>query len=97
MHPTTNILFKLTNSSKEHWILYSKLHIVDIINTKDKKLWNKILAHPSHALYTLLSPKRKRNLQLLDRGHDYELPNIRTDFLKQTSIKICKIVYSIVL
>ena len=30
-----------------------KLHIVDIINTKDKKLWDKILANPSHALHTL--------------------------------------------
>ena len=36
-----------------------KLHILDIINAKDKKLWDKIIANPSHALYTLLPPKRK--------------------------------------
>ena len=54
-----------------------KLCIVDIINTMDKKLWDKFLANPSHALHTLLPPKRK--LQLRDRGHDYELPNIRTE------------------
>ena len=35
----------------------------------------------SHALYTLLPPKRK--LQLRDRDHDYELPNIRTERFKR--------------
>ena len=42
-----------------------KLDIVYIMNTKDKKLWDKILANPSHALHMLLPPKHK--LQLRDQ------------------------------
>ena len=64
-----------------------KLHLLDIINTKDKKLWDKIIANLSYALYTLLSPKRK--LQLRDRGHDYELPNIRTERFKRVFLNRC--------
>ena len=66
-----------------------KLHIV-IINTKDKKLCDKIIANPSHALHTLLPPKR--NLQLRDRGHDYELPNIRTERFKQVFLNRCLLI-----
>ena len=46
-----------------------------------KSCGGKIIANPSHALYTLIiSLPLKRKLR--DRGHDYELPNIRTERFK---------------
>ena len=78
---------KLFKRAFKYGYSIQKLHIVDIINTKDKKLWDKIIANPSHALHTLLPPKR--NLQLRDRGHDYELPNIRTERFKQVFLNRC--------
>ena len=62
---------KLFQRAFKYGYSIQKLDIVDIINIKDKKLWDKILANPNHALHTLLPPKSK--LQLRDRGHDYEL------------------------
>ena len=78
---------KLFKRAFKYGYSIQKLHILDIINTKDKKLWNKIIANPSHALHTLLPPKRK--LQLRDRGHDYELPNIRTERFKRVFLNRC--------
>ena len=78
---------KLFKRAFKYGYSIQKLHIVDIINTKDKKLRDKIIANPSHALHTLLPPKR--NLQLRDRGNDYELPNIRTERFKQVFVNRC--------
>ena len=78
---------KLFKRAFKYGYSIQKLHILDIMNTKDKKLWNKIIANPSHALHTLLPPKRK--LQLRDRGHDYELPNIRTERFKRVFLNRC--------
>ena len=78
---------KLSEIDCKYGYSIQKLHILDIMNTKNKKLWNKIIANPSHALHTLLPPKRK--LQLRDRGHDYELPNIRTERFKRVFLNRC--------
>ena len=79
---------KLFQRAFKYGYSIQKLDIVDIINIKDKKLWDKILANPNrHALHMLLPPKRK--LQLRDRGHDYELPNIRTERFKRVFLNRC--------
>ena len=78
---------KLFKRAFKYGYSIEKLHILDIINTKDKKLWDKIIANPSHALYTLLPPKRK--LQLRGRGHDCELPNIRAERFKRVFLNRC--------
>ena len=61
--------------------LIRELSIVDILNNKDGVLWAKITADPNHALQALLPPTRQ--LELRDRGHEYELPRVRTERLKE--------------
>ena len=57
--------------------LIHELSIVDILNNKDGVLWEKITADPNHALQASLPPTRQ--LELRDRGHEYELPRVRTE------------------
>ncbi|CAB4025295.1 Retrovirus-related Pol poly from transposon 297 [Paramuricea clavata] len=48
-----------------------------ILNNKDRDLWEKITTDPNHALQVLLPPSRQ--LELRNRGHEYELPRVRTE------------------
>ena len=61
--------------------------IVDILNNKDRVLWEKITADPNHALQPLLPPNRQ--LELRDRGRKYELPRVRTERFKRLFVNRC--------
>jgi hypothetical protein len=58
--------------------------IVDILNNKDRDLWEKITTDPNHALQVLLPPSRQ--LESRNRGHEYELPRVRTERFKRVFV-----------
>ena len=58
-----------------------------MLNNKDRVLWKKITTDPNHALKTLLPPRRQ--LELRDRGHNYELPRVRTQRFKRVFVNRC--------
>ena len=67
--------------------LAQELSIVDMLNNKDRVLWKKITTDLSHALKTLLPPRRQ--LELRDRRHRYELPRVRTQRFKRVFVNRC--------
>jgi hypothetical protein len=58
--------------------------IVDILNNKDRDLWEKITMDPNHALLVLLPPSHQ--LELRNRGQEYELPRVRTERFKRVFV-----------
>lgn len=68
---------------------YTSKHIVikELINVRDKNLWENIITNSQHCLHDLLPAKRKRNLR--DRGHNYILPRVRTERFKRCFVNRC--------
>ena len=64
-----------------------QVSIVDILNNKDRDLWEKITTDPNHALQVLLPPSRQ--LELRNRGHEYELSRVRTERFKRVFVNRC--------
>ena len=60
---------------------------MDILYNKDRVLWEKITSDPNHALQALLPPSRQ--LELRDRGHEYELPRVRKERFKRVFVNKC--------
>ena len=58
-----------------------------MLNNKDRVLWKKITTDLNHALKTLLPPRRQ--LELRDPGHNYELPRVRTQRFKRVFVNRC--------
>ncbi len=55
---------------------------------RDKKLWNKIINNENnYALQELLPNKINRPLR--QRGHEFELPLVRTERYKRSFLKRC--------
>ena len=52
--------------------------ISDVIMNRDSDLFNRITNNTGHVLYDLLPPKRNRALG--DRGHDFILPRVKTEY-----------------
>ena len=69
--------------SYKYGYLIHQLSIVDILNNKDRVLWEKITADPNHALQLLLPPSRQ--LELRDR----ELPRVRAERFKRVFVNRC--------
>ncbi|CAB4001689.1 Hypothetical predicted protein [Paramuricea clavata] len=76
----------LKRAYKYGYLMY-QVSIVDILNNKDRDLWEKITTDPNHALQVLLPPSRQ--LELRNRGHEYELPRVRTERFKRVFVNRC--------
>ena len=59
----------------------------ELIEERDKTLFNKIVNDPDHVLYDLLPVKRLRVLR--ERGHPFILPKIKTERFKRTFLNRC--------
>ena len=59
----------------------------ELIEERDKTLFNKIVNDPDHVLYDLLPVKRLRVLR--ERGHPLILPKIKTERFKRTFLNRC--------
>jgi hypothetical protein len=60
---------------------------MDMLNTRDRKLWEKITTDPSHALSALLPSKCR--LELRNWGHDYEVLIVHTERFERVFLNIC--------
>ena len=63
------------------------LLISDIIMNRDSDLFNRITSDTGHVSYNLLPPKR--NSVLRERGHDFKLPEVKTERFKRAYVNIC--------
>ena len=61
--------------------------IEEIIRSRDKKLWDKVTSNVNNPLHELLPNRLERPLR--PRGHNYELPLIRTERFKNSYINRC--------
>ena len=61
--------------------------ISTLIEERDKLLFNKITTTKDHPLQDLLPPKRSRMLR--KRGHEFQLPQIRTERYKNSFMNRC--------
>jgi hypothetical protein len=57
------------------------------ISNRDKKLWSRIINDDKNALHNLLPSKLNRPLRR--RGHDFELPIVKTERFKNAFINRC--------
>ena len=60
--------------------------IAELIKTKYTKLWSKVTAQ-NHCLNDLLHPKKTRALR--ERGHNFILPQVRSERFKRCFINRC--------
>ena len=56
----------------------------ELIETRDRILFNRILDNPEHILYELLPEKRQRK-----RDHPFILPQVRTERFKRSFVNRC--------
>ena len=76
---------KFVNRAYRNGYVTEKYNFREIINKRDKRLWEKILNDRSNALRELLL--NKLNQTLRRRGHDLELPLVKTEKLKKIFCK----------
>ena len=67
------------------------ISIFDIIEQRDKVMWNKIISNERHCLYDLLPVKRTRKLR--EREHDFILPKVHTERFKRCFINSVFLIY----
>jgi hypothetical protein len=60
----------------------------ELIETRDRILFNRILDNPEHILYELLPEKRQMNI-LRKRDHPFILPQVRTERFKRSFVNRC--------
>ena len=81
-------LLKINKFCKREWKYgYTKerIFISNVIQTRDKQLWEQITHTDTHCLTDLLLSKRTYQ-SLRQHGHNYMLPRIRTDCFKRCFI-----------
>ena len=86
----TSILTKLINLFSRVYrsgYIADKFNFGEVISDRDRKLWNKIINDKDNALQELLTNKLNRPLR--QRGHEFELPLIRTERYKRSFINRC--------
>ena len=68
---------------------YTSKHykINEIIEERDRKIWDNITGNSSHPLNVLLPVTRSRSLR--SRGHNYVLPKVSTERFKRTFVNRC--------
>ena len=59
----------------------------ELIETRDRVLFNRILDNPEHILYELLPEKRQKILR--KRDHPFTLPQVRTERFKRSFVNRC--------
>ncbi len=78
---------KFVNRVYRNGYVTEKSNFREIINKRDKRLWKKILDDDHNALRELLPNKLNRTLR--QRGHDFELPLVRTERFKKSFVNRC--------
>ena len=78
---------KFVNRAYRNGYVTEKYNFREIINKRDKRLWKKILDDDHNALRELLPNKLNRTLR--QRGHDFELPLVRTERFKKSFVNRC--------
>ena len=78
---------KFVNRAYRNGYVTEKSNFREIINKRDKRLWKKILNDDHNALRELLPNKLNRTLR--QRGHDFELPLVRTERFKKSFVNRC--------
>ena len=78
---------QLISRAYNYGYISERKSITDIINSRDRKLWNRITSNTVNALQDLLPNKRSRLLR--SRGHEYVSPRIRTERFKRSFINRC--------
>ena len=61
--------------------------VLSLLEASDNKLWKSLTTSTEGPLVDLLPPSKTRLLR--NRGHSYELPEIRTERFKRCFIKRC--------
>ncbi|CAB3996203.1 Hypothetical predicted protein [Paramuricea clavata] len=82
-----NQIDKFIKRAHKNGYISKRTHIKEIRDKRDKKLWNKLTSTEDNALLELLPEKRSRLLR--PRGHEYELPLVRTERFKRSFINRC--------
>ena len=82
-----NQIDKFIKRAHRNGYISKRTHIKEIRDERDKKMWNKITSTEDNALRELLPEKRSRLLR--PRGHEYELPLVRTERFKRSFINRC--------
>jgi hypothetical protein len=59
----------------------------ELIEMRDRTLFNKILDNPDHLLYELLPGKRQKILR--KREHPFIIPKVRTERFKRSFVNRC--------
>jgi hypothetical protein len=75
---------KFINRAYRNGYVTEKSNFRELINKRDKRLWKKILDDENNALRELLPNKLNRTLR--QRGHDFELPLVRTERFKKSFV-----------
>ena len=81
-------LCRVKRASLSNLTLYSnRSDFKATISNRDKKLWSRIINDDKNALHNLLPSKLNRPLRR--RGHDFELPIVKTERFKNAFINRC--------
>ena len=83
----TNQINKFISRAYRNGYIADKFTFSEVISDRDRKLWNKIINYKDNALQELLPNKLSRPLR--QRGHEFELPLIRTERYKRSFINRC--------
>ena len=82
-----NQIEKFISRAYRNGYIAQKLNFNEVISDRDRKLWKKIINNKDNALQDLLPSKLNRPLR--QRGHEFELPMIRTERFKRSFINRC--------
>ncbi len=82
-----NQIEKFISRAYRNGYIAQKLNFNEVISDRDRKLWKKIINNKNNALQDLLPSKLNRPLR--QRGHEFELPMIRTERFKRSFINRC--------
>ena len=77
----------IINRAHRNGYISEKLNIKEISIKRDKKLWDKVIHNKDSALQELLPDKLNRHLR--PRGHEFELPLVRTERFKSSFVNRC--------
>ena len=82
-HKYINQIDKFISRAYRNGYIADKFNFSEVnISDRDRKLWNKIINDIDNALQELLPNKLNRPLR--QRGHEFELPLIRTERYKHS-------------
>ena len=82
-----NQIDKFIKHARKNGYISKRIFIKEIREKRDKRLWRKITLADKNALLELLPGKRNKKLR--PRGHDYELPLVRTERYKRSFVNRC--------